>query len=287
LRRAFQNRYAHRRNQPDAQERQLEAGSEQHLRIHNHETERGRTNSIEHRFLAIKQPRPEVQSEHQRRSPDGRAQRGQQGIRHHERDGDRSREKVVDPQPPQKPERNQRENAHVHPRDHQYVVGARALEVRADGAVDECVFTNHHGVHQRGLARRPQGVDFVDDAAMDSRPPEFGPAADKAGKNLNACSLGRGQSDDPVFQKVAAVIKRARVAIVARRRNLGRKPQPLPVGEHSDGRSACFPIQLALQLLLVDINAQAGTVRKSLVASGDLFGLDLDPLPEAAGTVLL
>ena len=108
--------------------------------------------------------------------------------------------KIADPQPPQKPERNQGKDAHIHPRNHQHVVGARALEVRAGGAVDECVFADHHGVHQRGLVRRPQGVDFVDDAAMDSRAPEFSPVAGKAGKHLDARGFGRGQSDDSVFR---------------------------------------------------------------------------------------
>jgi hypothetical protein len=34
-------------------------------------------------------------------------------------------------------------------------------------------------------------------------------------------------------------------------------------------------------------NAQAGVDGKVLVASGDLFGLNFYPLPEAAGTILL
>ncbi len=118
--------------------------------------------------------------------------------------------KIADPQPPQEPERHQGENAHVHPRNHQHVIGARALKVGAGGAVDEGVFTDHHGVHQRGFARRPQGVDFVDDAAMDPRPPEFSPAADKAGKDLDAFGSGGGQGDDPVFREVSPVVKCAR-----------------------------------------------------------------------------
>ena len=82
-------------------------------------------------------------------------------------------------------------DADVHPRNHQHMVSTRALEVHAGGAIDERIFTNHHGVHQRGFAGRPQGVDLVD-AAMDSGAPEFSPAAGKTGKNLDARSFGRG-----------------------------------------------------------------------------------------------
>ena len=165
------------------------------------------------------------------------------------------------------------------------MIGAGALEVGASGPVDERVFTNHHGVHQRGFPRRPQGVDFVDDAAMDSRPPEFNPAAGKAGKDFHARGFGGGQSDDPVFRQISPVVKRARIAVVARSRDRGGKSQPLTVTEQACGD--CFLIRVVFQLLLININSQAGIDGKLLVAPGDLFGLDLQPLPNAARTVLL
>ena len=141
--------------------------------------------------------------------------------------------KIAYPQPPQEPERHQGENAHVHPRNHQHVISAGALEVGAGGPVDEGVLANHHGVHERGLPLRPQGVDLVDDAAMDARPPEFSPAAGKAGKDFHARGIGRGQRDDPVFRQISPVVERPRIAVVARSRDFGGKPQALTVTEQA------------------------------------------------------
>ena len=242
LRRALQNRYAHRRHQPNAQEGQLETGSEQDLWIHDHQGERRCPNGVEHRLLAIEQPRSQIKSQHQRGPPDGCAQRGEQSISHHERNGDSARHKFADPQPPQKPERNQGKDAHIHPRNHQHVVSARTLEVRSGGTVDECVFADDHGVHQRGLVWRPQGVNFFDDAAMDSRTPEFQTAAREAGKYFDARSFGRGESDDSVFCKIALVVKCSRIAVIARKRNFGGKSQPLSVAKQSNGAAPrCCP----------------------------------------------
>jgi hypothetical protein len=48
LRGALQNGYAHGRHQPHAQEGQLKTGSEQGLRIRNHQTQRRCTDGAEH-----------------------------------------------------------------------------------------------------------------------------------------------------------------------------------------------------------------------------------------------
>ncbi len=252
LRRALQNGYPHRRHQPHAQEGQLETGSEQDLRIHDHEAERRRANGVQHRLLAIEQPRPQIESQHQRGSPNRRSQRGQQGVSHHQRNRDRACKKIADPHPPQEPERYQRQNAHVHPRNHQHVIGARALKVGTGWAVDESVFTDHHGVHKRGFLRRPQGMDFVDDAAVDSGAPEFRPVTGKARKNFNAFGLGRGQGHDPVFREISAVVEGARVAIIAWRRNLRGKPETLSIAE---------PACLAVILIRLDLSLPAGMPR--------------------------
>src|SRR5678810_1227377 len=53
------------------------------------------------------------------------------------------RRAIADPQPPQEPERHKGENAHIHPRNHQHVIAAGALEIRASGPVDEGVLANH------------------------------------------------------------------------------------------------------------------------------------------------
>jgi hypothetical protein len=63
---------------------------------------------------------------------------------------------VPDPQAAQRPEDDERENAHVHSRHHQNVIRAGALEVDARIAVDQCLLADDHGIHQRRLARRPK-----------------------------------------------------------------------------------------------------------------------------------
>ena len=206
---------------------------------------------------------------------------------HHERDCNCPGNEIAHAHPSQKPERHQSQDAHIHSRDHQHVVGAGALEVGPGGAVDECVFADHHGVHQRGFARRPQSVDFLDDAAMDSGAPEFSPAAGKTGKHLDAAVLGRGQSDDSVVCKVTLVVKRARIAVVAWRRNPGGKTKALPILKQAHGGSACLLLNRPFRLRLIDTDPQAGVDREILVTPGDLLGLDLDPLAGAAGAVLL
>ncbi len=78
-------------------------------------------------------------------------------------------------------------------------------------------------------------MDFVDDAAMDSRPPEFNPAAGKAGKDFHARGFGGGQSDNTVFRQISPVVKRARIAVVAWCGDFGGKSQPLTVTELACG----------------------------------------------------
>jgi hypothetical protein len=255
----------------------LEAGSEQHMRIHNHQAEGRRPDGVQHRLLAIEQSRCQVNGQHQRGPPYGRAQPSQQSVRNHKRDGNEARQQISDRQPLKGPERDQGEDGHIHPRDHQHVISTRSLEVRAGGAIDERIFTNYHGVHQGGFARRPQSVDFLDDAAMDSGAPEFRPVAGKTGKHLDAASFGRGQSDDSVVCKVTLVVKRARIAVVAWRRNPGGKTKALPILKQAHGWSACLLLNRTFQLRLIDVYPQAGVDREILVAPGDLFGLDLDP----------
>ena len=111
------------------------------------------------------------------------------------------------------------------------------------------------------------------------------PAAGKAGKDFHARGFGGGQSNDPVFRQIGPVVKRPRIAVVARSGDFGWKSQPLTVTELACGDG--FLIRLVFQLRLININSQAGIDGRLLVAPGDLFGLDLQPLPDAARTVLL
>jgi len=118
--------------------------------------------------------------------------------------------------------RDQREDADIHPLNDQDVISARALEVGPGRAIDERIFTNHHGVHQCGFPGRPQSVHLLCDAAMDSSMPTLHPAPGKTGEDLDTCSFGRAQSDDAVFCQITPVVKRSRIAIIAGQRNLRR-----------------------------------------------------------------
>ena|SRR5258707_13955383 len=121
---------------------------------------------------------------------------------------------------------------------------------------------------------------------MDSSTPKLHPAPGKTGEDLDTCSFGRAQSDDAVFCQITPVVKRSRIAIIAGQRNLGGEAQALSAGKKTDGRRACFS-QLALRWLLIDIDAQARFDCNVLNVSCDLLSLDLDPLPDAAGTLIL
>ena len=74
---------------------------------------------------------------------------------------------------------------------------------------------------------------------MDSRAPEFQhgcPA--KPGSTSTLATLAEAESDDSVFRQIAPVVKCARVAVVARRRDLGGKSQPFSVAKQSRGGGA-------------------------------------------------
>ncbi len=65
------------------------------------------------------------------------------------------------------------------------MIRAGALEIHPRVAVDEGFFANHHGVDQRGLRRRPEGMDLGDDAGVDARAPEFKAAPGEAGEQFD------------------------------------------------------------------------------------------------------
>ncbi len=130
-------------------------------------------------------------------------------------------------------------------------------------------------------------MDFVDDAAMDSRSPQFSPAAGETGKDLDVCRLGQGQRDDSVLRQITPVVEGARIAVIARREDFGGKPQALSIAECASGHYALIRLARPLRLLIVDVDAQAGIDREALAVSYDLFGFDLDPLPDAASAIFL
>jgi len=111
------------------------------------------------------------------------------------------------------------------------VIRARALVLDARRVAQERFFAENHGVHERGLRRRPELVNFGHDARMNARAPKFNPAAGKAGQSLNVCCLRRGQHADAVAAQVTFIIKGTGVAVVARRMQLGANAQARAVGE--------------------------------------------------------
>jgi hypothetical protein len=105
--------------------------------------------------------------------------------------------------------------------------------------------SNHHCIHQRGFAGRPQSVHLLYDAAMDSSTPKLHPAPGKTGEDLDTCSFSRAQGDDSVFCQITpVVVKRTRIAVIAGQRNLGGEAQALSVGEQATGAVVASPNSL-------------------------------------------
>ncbi len=131
----------------------------------------------------------------------------------------------------QRPENDESENAQVHPRHNEDMVSAGPLKLGARSVLQKRVFAKHHGVHERSLLRRPEFMNFGNDAGVDARPPALDAATSKAGKDFDILGTRRTERRDPVVVQVALVVKRARIAIVARRMDLGAKPQTSAVND--------------------------------------------------------
>ena len=80
------------------------------------------------------------------------------------------------------------------------MIGAGALEIDAGVTVDEGGFADDHGVDERGLRRRPQGVYFGDDAGVNFCAPEFEAVSGEAGKKIDILGFGGGERGDAVFR---------------------------------------------------------------------------------------
>jgi hypothetical protein len=182
--------------------------------------------------------RAQICRQHQRGAPYRRTDP------HHERIGERDHHgsdrcyRWVHAKLAQRPKNGECQDAQVHSRNNQHMIRARALILSASRVAQERFFAENHGVHERGLRRRPQLVNLGHDARMNARPPQLNPAARKAGKPSNVFCLRRPQHADAVVTQIAFIIESSGIAVVARRMQLGEDAQARAVGKWRDGRLA-------------------------------------------------
>ena len=228
---ALQNRHADTRDDEYRQKCQLKTGAEQGVRIDDQNAQRGGSDRVQHVALAIQQAGAQIRGQHQRGPPDRWPDADHESVGERDRDGDDGRQRRVQAELAQGPEDGEGQDAQVHPRDHEHVIRARALELGARGVAQERILAQHHGVHESGLRRRPQLVNFGHNARMNARAPEFDPVAGKAGQPLDAFRPGRAQHADAVVVQVALIVEGAWIAEIARGMQLGADPQARAVGE--------------------------------------------------------
>jgi hypothetical protein len=73
--------------------------------------------------------------------------------------------------------------------DNEQVIGAGALKLCASRVVQEGFFAEDHGIHERGLGRGPELMNFADDAGMDARAPQRDAIARESGKGFDVSGL--------------------------------------------------------------------------------------------------
>src|SRR4029077_20716473 len=122
-------------------------------------------------------------------------------------------------------------------------------------------------------------MDVLDDAAMNAGAPQFRPIAVKTRQQLDARCLGGPQRRNPLFRQVALVVECPGISEVARRIQFGEKSQPLSIAEQVQGRNS------GRVLLAVEAHAETGADLNYLVRRHDLFGFDINFLPDVARTL--
>ena len=173
-----------------------------------------------------------------RGAPYSGADLGGEGIGDAEGDRQQRCRDVAQAQAAQSPEHHEGQDADIHPRDDEDVIGAGALKVDASVAVDESVFANDHRINQGGLARRPELMHFRDDPAVQAAAPGRDAAAGKAGEPFDIFHFGRAQCRDVVIRKIAAIVESAGIAKISRRPELGGETDTVAVmKERNVGRN--------------------------------------------------
>ena len=118
------------------------------------------------------------------------------------------------------------------------MIGAGALKIDAGVTVDEGGFADNHGVEERGLRRRPQGVYFGDDAGVNFCAPEFEAVSGETGKEIDILGFSRGKRGDAVLRQVSFVIEGSGIMEVSRELELGGEMNALAVVEAAQGELA-------------------------------------------------
>ena len=184
LRRVLENGNTDGGDDQDGKECELETWIEEGARVDEEESESGDADGVEHAALAIKKARGEVEGEHEGGAPDGGSGVGEKGVSDGYEHRDDADCRFAERGATEEPEDYDYEDAEVHPRNDQDVIGAGALEVNASVAVDEGIFADDHGVDERGVARGPEAVDMFNHAGMDAGAEEFELGAGESRKDF-------------------------------------------------------------------------------------------------------
>ena len=152
------------------------------------------------------------------------------------------------------------------------MIGAGALEIDSGIAIDEGFFADDHGVNQRGLRRRPERMDFGNDAGVNAGAPEFDAAAREAGEELYVFGFRGTQGRDAVGGEVSLIVEGTGIAEVAGQFQFEGKADALAIMEEAHG---------GRRMVFVDPEAHAGMHGNSrAVFCDDLFGFDVEGLSD-------
>src|SRR5579863_2586036 len=294
LRSALEQGTADGGDDQDANEGHLKAGGEELAGIEQQQSQSSGAQSVDHGAAAIEKARGEINGANQSGAPDGRAYFREECVGHAKAESAERGRNFAEAQAAQRPEDDERQNAHIHSGDDQNVIRAGALEVCASVAVDESSFADDHGVDEGGLARRPQLVHLGDDAAVDARAPVLHAAAGKARKKFDVLSLRGAQSCDSVGREIFLVVESARIAEVAWRFQAGRESNALAAVQEAHGVGGRCEVFVGVGLgstgvgaRTIDRYANSGVNRELIAGFGcDGFGFHIGGLPQVSEAAL-
>ena len=113
-RRPLQQRHIDPGNEYYRKKRQLKAGAQQRARVYHQNAERRRSDRIHHAAFPVEQARTQVERKHERGSPHRRPHARHKCISERDDHGRNSGQRRVEPELPQRPENNERQDAQVH-----------------------------------------------------------------------------------------------------------------------------------------------------------------------------
>src|ERR1700678_2237171 len=134
------------------------------------------------------------------------------------------------------PENHEGQNRNVHSRNDKNVISTGALKICAGVAIDESFLTDHHGVNQSSLLRRPKRMHFGDDTGMNAAPPECNEASRETGEQLSVIGFCRRERRDGVRGgEITFIVECAGIAEIARQLEFYRNINSLAIAKDSHG----------------------------------------------------